>query len=103
MEFFQKEGAFMAREFMEVRRKNQVTLPKALTARLQIKEGDVLEYSVEDGKIIITPKVLISKEQAWFWSKEWQQGEREVQEELKEKGAGKVHTAKSLLQEISDV
>ena len=92
----------MAMGFMEVRRKNQVTLPKALAAQLHIQEGDLLEYSVEDGKIIITPKMLISKEQAWFWSKEWQDGEREVQKELQKKGPGKAHSAKDLLKEITD-
>ncbi len=92
----------MALGFMEVRRKNQVTLPKVLAAQLHIQEGDLLEYSVEDGKIIITPKMLISKEQAWFWSKEWQQGEREVQQELKEKGMGKAYTAEELLKEVTD-
>ena len=92
----------MSPGFIEVRRKNQVTLPKVLAAQLHIQEGDLLEYSVEDGKIIITPKVLIPKEQAWFWSKEWQQGEREVQRELEEKGVGRAYTAKDLLKELAD-
>jgi len=88
--------------FIEVRRKNQVTLPKALAAQLHIQEGDLLEYSIEDGKIIITPKVLIPKEQAWFWSKEWQAGEQEVQKELNEKGPGKAYSAKELLKEFGN-
>ena len=92
----------MARGFIEVRRKNQVTLPKILAAQLHIQEGDLLEYSVEDGRIIITPKVLISKEQVWFWSKEWQQGEMEAQQELNEKGSGKAYSAKALLKELVD-
>ena len=61
-----------------------------------------MEYSIEDGKIIITPKMLIPKEQSWFWSKAWQQGEKEVQKELAEKGIGKAVTAKELLAEITD-
>lgn len=92
----------MAAGFFEVRRKNQVTLPKGLTAQLHIQEGDLLEYCIEDGRIIITPKVLIPKEQAWFWSTEWQQGEREVQQELHEKGSGRAYTAKELLKELTD-
>lgn len=56
----------MVRGLFEVRSKNQVTLPKALAAALHIQEGDLLEYSVEDGKIIITPKMLIPKEQTIF-------------------------------------
>lgn len=92
----------MSSGFIEVRRKNQVTLPKGLAAQLHIQEGDLLEYIIEDGRIIITPKVLIPKEQAWFWSQEWQQGERDVQRELEEKGVGRAYTANELLKELSD-
>ena len=92
----------MSPGFIEVRRKNQVTLPKVLAAQLHIQAGDLLEYIIEDGRIIITPKVLIPKEQAWFWSKEWQQGEREVQQELDEKGPGRAYTAKELLKKLAD-
>lgn len=92
----------MSAEYIEVRTRNQVTLPKALAKKLQIREGDLLEYSIEDGKIIITPKMLIPKEQAWFWTKAWQQGEKEAQRELDEKGIGKAYTAKELLAEITN-
>jgi len=92
----------MSLGFIEVRRKNQVTLPKVLATKLHIQEGDLLEYSIEDGKIIITPKMLVSKEQSWFWSKAWQQGEMEVQQELKEKGPGKAYTAQELIEEIGN-
>ena len=88
--------------YIEVRNRNQVTLPKTLAAQLQIQEGDLLEYRIEDGKIIITPKMLIPKEQSWFWTKAWQQGEKEVQRELDEKGPGKAYTAKDLLAEITN-
>lgn len=92
----------MAVGFIEVRKRNQVTLPKVLAAQLHIKEGDVLEYNIEDGKIIITPKILVPKEQAWFWSKQWQQAEHKVEKELAEKGPGKAYTAKELLEELND-
>ena len=92
----------MSTGYIEVRTRNQVTLPKELAKKLQIREGDLLEYSIEDGKIIITPKMLIPKEQSWFWSKEWQQGEKEAQGELNEKGPGKAYTAQELLAEIEN-
>lgn len=85
---------------MEVRSRNQITLPKSLTKTLAINEGDILEYTIENGKIIITPKTLISKDQAWYWSKEWQAAEREVEQEIAEKGHGKEYSADELLEEI---
>lgn len=90
----------MAAGVMEVRKKNQITLPKVLAKALQIQEGDILEYMIENGKIVITPKMLVPKEQAWFWSKQWQAGETEVQRELDTKGTGKAYTADELLEEL---
>lgn len=87
---------------MEVRRKNQITLPKSLTKNLSINEGDILEYIIEDGKIIITPKTLISKDQAWYFSKEWQENEKEVEREIVEKGYGRDYSVEELLGEIKD-
>ena len=90
----------MAAGVMEVRKKNQITLPKVLAKTLQIQEGDILEYVIENGKIVITPKMLIPKEQAWIWTKSWQVGETEVQRELDTNGTGKAYTADDLLEEL---
>ncbi|MBP2651413.1 MAG: looped-hinge helix binding domain, AbrB family [Firmicutes bacterium] len=87
---------------MEVRKRNQVTLPKELTKALAINEGDILEYTIEDGKIIIIPKTLVPKEQAWYWSKEWQAAEKEVSQEIVKKGHGKAYSAEELLGEIKN-
>ena len=53
-----------AAEVIEFRKKNQITIPKTLSAALNIVEGDKLELHIEDGKIVITPAVIIPKEQA---------------------------------------
>jgi hypothetical protein len=31
---------------------------------------------------VLVPKKLVDADQAWFWSKEWQQGERDVEEDV---------------------
>lgn len=37
--------------------KGQVTLPKAIRERLQLKEGDRLEFSIDDaGRIVVRPQ-----------------------------------------------
>ncbi|MEN6327432.1 MAG: AbrB/MazE/SpoVT family DNA-binding domain-containing protein [Syntrophomonas sp.] len=87
---------------IEVRKKNQVTIPKAIIDSLDIQEGDVLDCVVQDGKIIITPKILIPKDQAWFWSSKWQTEEKEVQKEFEEKGIGRAYTADELMKELND-
>ena len=87
---------------IEVRSRNQITLPKALTKTLSINSGDILEYKVEDGKIIITPKTLVSKDQVWYFSKEWQEREKEVEQEISQKGHGTEYSVDELLGEIKD-
>jgi AbrB family looped-hinge helix DNA binding protein len=75
------------------REKSQITLPKEVVGELEIKKGDNLEIVVQDGKIIITPVLVIDKSQAWFWTKEWQDGEREADEDIR---MGRVSEPKNL-------
>jgi antitoxin MazE len=46
------------------------------------KPGAQVEIVVRDGEIVLVPHIAIPADQAWFWTKEWQAKEREVDEEL---------------------
>ena len=63
--------------------KNQITIPKELAKGLNLKAGDYLNFEIEDGKLIIIPVALIPKDQQWYWTDEWQEGEREADEDIK--------------------
>ena len=67
---------------VHVGRKHQVTLPKEIVDRCHLASGDPLEVIYEDGRIVLSPQVHIPKDQAYFWSKEWQEGEREAQKDI---------------------
>lgn len=41
--------------------KNQVTIPKSIAISLRIEIGDILEPSIENGKVVFTPKRLVEK------------------------------------------
>lgn len=75
-------------ELVQVRKKSQVTLPLSVRRKLGIEEGDFLDVQIQDGAILLRAKRLVDKEQAWFWSERWQQGEREAEEDII---AGRVH------------
>jgi AbrB family looped-hinge helix DNA binding protein len=75
-------------ELIQVRKKAQVTLPQSIRKELNIEEGDLLDVKVRDGEIVLKVQRLIDKDQAWFWTKRWQEGEREADEDIK---AGRVH------------
>lgn len=34
--------------------------------------------------MLLIPKKLVSKDQAWFWSKEWQEKEREADQAIEQ-------------------
>ena len=51
--------------FVKVLRGGQITMPKELREVLEIKEGDILEVKMEKNKVILKPKVLVDKNQAW--------------------------------------
>ncbi len=70
-------------ELIQVRKKSQVTLPHSVRQELGIKEGDYLDIQVRNGEIVLKAKALIDKQQAWFWSERWQQGEIEAQEDIR--------------------
>jgi antitoxin MazE len=70
-----------------MRKNGQVTIPASIRKQAHLEEGDVLEPLVQDDVIILRPKKLIDASQAWFWTEEWQKGEREADEDIK---AGRV-------------
>ncbi|MBI4232887.1 MAG: AbrB/MazE/SpoVT family DNA-binding domain-containing protein [Chloroflexi bacterium] len=76
-------------EMIQVRKKAQVTLPQSIRQALDIQEGDFLDAIVRDGEIVLRVKKLVDKEQAWFWTRRWQEGEREAEEDIR---AGRVHS-----------
>jgi antitoxin PrlF len=68
---------------MRVRPKGQLTLPDSIRREAHLEEGDYLEVSIEEGgAIVMRPKKLIDAGQAWFWTDEWQRGEREASEDI---------------------
>ena len=70
-----------------VKSKGQITLPQSIRKFLGIRVGDVVGVAVEGSRIILSPQVLIDREQAWFWTPEWQAAERQASEDIK---AGRV-------------
>jgi AbrB family looped-hinge helix DNA binding protein len=85
-------------ELVQVRKKAQVTLPQSVRRELNIEEGDFLDVKVKDGEIVLRVKKLIDKDQAWFWTKRWQEGEKQAAEDIK---AGRMHTFENMEEAIA--
>ncbi len=63
--------------------KHQVTIPKEVFKTLQLEVGDYLDVRAAKGRIVMRPGKLVSKEDAWFFSKEWQKKEQEADAAIK--------------------
>jgi len=71
-------------ELIKLRKKAQLTLPLSVRRKLGIEEGDFVDVQVRDKEIILKVKKLVDKEQAWFWTKRWQEGEKEAEEDIRD-------------------
>ena len=67
----------------KITRNYQVSIPKNVRDALGLQEGDYVEVEERDGEIVMVPKRLIDADQAWFWTPEWQAGERAADEDIK--------------------
>lgn len=93
-----ERGASMQRESIRFKRRSQVTIPKEFVDALDLHEGDRLECRLENGRIVIVPTVEIPKDQAWFWTEEWQEGEREAEEDIKNGNTKSFKSAEKAIQ-----
>ena len=72
----------------QLRDKGQLTLPSEVRRALHVESGDDVEFVVhydpeQHGVMYVQVQGLktIPADQAWFWTEEWQAGEREASEE----------------------
>jgi antitoxin MazE len=86
--------------YSKVTRHGQVTLPAAIRKKLGISEGDLIELIVEDDKAILLPKKLIDSSQAYFWTKKWQEAEKEASEDIKSGRIKTFDTAQELFDDL---
>jgi AbrB family looped-hinge helix DNA binding protein len=50
---------------VKVKEKFQITLPVELREALHLAVGDLLEATIQDNVLVLKPKILVDREQAW--------------------------------------
>ncbi len=78
---------------VKVREKYQVTIPEEVRGKIPLKVGERVEVTARGSEIVIRPIVEIPRDQAWFWSKQWQD---QVSQSLKDLKKGKIKVFKSV-------
>jgi antitoxin MazE len=77
----------------KIARNGHITIPGKIRKILNIEDGDIVRFSVEDNKIMITPGVIVDKDQSYFFKKETQDQIKRSEKEFKE---GKYKTYNSV-------
>lgn len=84
----------MGETVLQVRSNGQITLPTTVRRKANLKEGDLLEVVVEaDGTVRLVPQIAVERSQAYFWTRRWQEGEREADDDLSN---GRFHDFKTM-------
>ena len=68
---------------MKIRKNYQVTIPRDLRSRFNLSEGDYVEVETRNGTIVLKPVKVIQPDQEYFYTKQWQEKEAEVDEEVR--------------------
>jgi AbrB family looped-hinge helix DNA binding protein len=86
--------------YSKLTRHGQITLPASVRRELGVEEGDLVEIEVVDEKAVLIPKRLVDKNQAYFWTKKWQDAEKEADEDVR---AGRVKVFDSVEELTKDL
>ncbi len=62
----------------------QVTIPRELRAKFNIKVGEYVEVEDKNGQIVIKPVKVVHPDQEYFYTKDWQEGEAEADKDIQE-------------------
>jgi len=86
--------------YSKITRHGQITIPASVRKELGVEEGDLVEIEIVDDKAVLIPKKLVDKNQAYFWTKDWQDAERVADDDVK---AGRVKVFDSVEELIKEL
>jgi AbrB family looped-hinge helix DNA binding protein len=75
---------------LSVKKRYTLTIPKNIREKIHVREGEYVEAEIKGHSLVLTPVKVVKKDQEYFWTKEWQDGEIEADEDIK---AGRVSKA----------
>ena len=50
--------------------------------KLHLNSNDYIDVYIEDNKIILEPKIVIPRDQAYFFTEEWQKDEHQAEQDI---------------------
>ncbi|MDP8229652.1 MAG: AbrB/MazE/SpoVT family DNA-binding domain-containing protein [Candidatus Gorgyraea atricola] len=80
----------------------QIALPREVIKNLHLHINDYLDIRVKDRKIVLEPQIVIPKDQAYFYTPEWQKEESEAHEDIKKGRVTKTKNLKKLFKKLDE-
>ncbi len=69
---------------VKIKEHYQITIPNNLRKNFHIAVGDYMEIEKREGQIILKPVKMVHPDQAYFYTREWQQGEADADKDIAE-------------------
>jgi len=90
----------MNQAVLKIQKNKNITLPVWLIKKFHVMMGDYVRIEETKNGVLLKPAKLIDPSQAYFWTKEWQEAEKEVDAEIQK---GKVKKTKSIEELMKDL
>ena len=87
---------------MKISSKRQISVPKKIMEALGLKPGDEVEFEIEGNaaRLIPVQTIKVPREQAWFWTAEWQAKEMEAEQDLADGRFADFNNLQALLKDL---
>ena len=85
---------------VKVQKNKNITLPMWLMRLFHVGVGDFIRIEKTKNGVLLKPAKLVDPSQVYFWTKEWQEGERGVDNQIRK---GRIRKAKSVDDLIKDL
>ncbi|HAM88608.1 MAG: Transcriptional regulator, AbrB family [Candidatus Falkowbacteria bacterium GW2011_GWC2_38_22] len=90
---------------IRIKKNFQITLPGNIRKKMNVSEGDFVNATIDNlGGINIRPVKMIDPSQAYYWTKEWQQAEKEADDDIKNgRVSGPFKNAKEVIHHLNSL
>jgi antitoxin MazE len=88
---------------VKIKQHHQITLPQKMRSRFNVSVGDYIEIEESKRGFLIKPVKVISPDQEYFYTKEWQKNEREASDDVvKNNLTGPFVNAEDLIKDLEN-
>ncbi len=79
----------------------QVALPRQIVKALHLHVNEYIDIQIKGHHVVLEPQVLVPKDQAYFYTPQWQKEEKEAEEDIHKGRVTKTKNLKELHKKLS--